>query len=98
MRRFSIDRNSNDREEHEALIRRQFVVRDEQDFITSFDPADGDTLRSVVCDLVSHFHAPDGEGYGGTDMVVWNDGRIVALVRKGHDGHPHPTLFRSEQV
>jgi hypothetical protein len=93
MRRFGIDWASDDRPEHEAILRRQFVVRDQEEFITSFDPRDGGTLRETIADLMEHFHAPDGEGYADTDMVVWRDGRIVAVVRRGEDGEPQATIF-----
>jgi len=96
MRRFSIQVRPIEPDDDAAMIRRQFVVRDEQEFITSFDPIDGATLESVVSDLTRDFHAPDGDGYDGTDMVVWRAGRIVALVRKGDDGEPQAVVFETE--
>jgi hypothetical protein len=96
MHPFGIEVAPDERRELESILRRQYVVRDEQDFITSFDPRDGDTLDAAVADLVEHFHDPDGDGYDGTDMVVWRGGRIVAIVRRGDDGAPDVTLFTSE--
>jgi hypothetical protein len=93
MRRFRIEVAADERRELESTLRRQFVVRDEQEFITCFDPRAGDTLGDAVADLVKHFHAPDGDGYDDTDMVVWRNGRIMAVVRRGEDGEPHATLF-----
>ena len=93
MQRFGDEVAADERRELETILRRQFVVRDEQEFITSFDPGEGDTLRDAIDDLVGHFHDPDGDGYDGTDMVVWRDGRILAVVRLGDDGAPHATLF-----
>ena len=93
MGRFGIEVPADERRELEAILRRQFVVRDEQDFITSFDPREGDTLRGAVDDLVEHFNDPDGSGYDGADMVVWRDGRIMAVVRRGEDGVPDATVF-----
>jgi hypothetical protein len=98
MRRLGIEMPADERRELEAVLRRQFVVRDEQDFITSFDPGDGDTLDDAVADLVEHFHDPDGDGYDDTDMVVWRDGRIVAVVRRGDDGEPHAILFEADAL
>lgn len=79
--------------EIEGLIRRQFVVRDQDELITCFDPEMGDTLESALRDLVGFFHAPDGEGYAETDMVIWQDRRIIAVVRMGRDGSPQSTIF-----
>ena len=93
MRRFDCEVAADERRELEAILRRQFVVRDEEEFITSFDPSEGDTLRLAVDDLVEHFHDPDGDGYDGVDMVVWRDGRILAVVRRGGDGEPVATVF-----
>lgn len=93
MRRFGIEVAAEERAEIESLLRRQLVVRDQEDFITSFDPREGDTLQRAVDDLVDHFHAPDGSGYAESDMVIWRDGRIMAVVRLGDDGEPRATLF-----
>jgi hypothetical protein len=93
MRRSGIEVSADERRELEAILRRQFVVRDEQDFITSFDPREGDTLRGAIDDLVEHFNDPDGSGYDGGDMVVWCDGRIMAVVRRGEEGVPEATVF-----
>lgn len=93
MRRFRIEMAADERRELEATLRSQLVVRDEQEFITCFDPRAGDTLSDAVADLVKHFHEPDGDGYEDTDMVVWRDGRILAVVRRGDDGEPEATLF-----
>jgi hypothetical protein len=82
-----------ERRELESILRRQFIVRDQEDFITSFDPLDGDTLEGVVEELVANFHAPDGFGYENSDMVVWRDGRIVAIVRGDDEGNPTATSF-----
>jgi hypothetical protein len=98
MRRFGIEVAADERRELEAIIRRQFVVRDVEQFITSFDPVDGDTLRGAVADLIEHFHDPDGDGYDDTDMVIWRDGRVMAVVRRGKDGEPEATVFRDENV
>jgi hypothetical protein len=93
MRRFGIEVAADERRELESIIRRQFVVRDEEDFITSFDPHEGDTLRGAVDDLIANFNEPDGSGYDGADMVIWRNGRIMAVVRRGDDGEPQATLF-----
>ncbi len=96
MRRFRIEVAADERRELESTLTRQFVVRDEQEFITCFDPGAGDTLGDVVADLVKHFHEPDGDGYDDTDMVIWRNGRIMAVVRRGEDGQPQATLFAVE--
>jgi len=96
MRRFVIEVAADERRELESILRRQFVVRNEEDFITSFDPREGDTLRVAVDDLIEHFHEPDGDGYDEVDMVVWRNGRIMAVVRRGEDGEPRATLFRKD--
>src|SRR5277367_5661924 len=93
MRSLRIAVGPEERRELESILRRQYVVRDEQDFITSFDPAEGESLQDVIDDLISHFSAPDGLGYAETDMVVWRDGRIVAVVRRDEDGLPQASMF-----
>jgi len=93
MRRFTIDLTNQERRELEAVLRRQFVVRDDQEVLTCFDPAAGDSLDSAIHHLTRHFHAPDGDGYAGTDMVVWRDRRIMAVVRMGANGEPEVTRF-----
>ncbi len=79
--------------EHQALIDRQYVVRHEDEFVTSFDPEEGDTLTTVLRHLVTGFQKPHGQGYDYTDMVVWRNRRIVAVVRQGSDGNPIATVF-----
>jgi hypothetical protein len=93
MRGTRVTVGAEERRELESILRRQFIVRDQEDFITSFDPSDGDTLEGVVEELVANFHAPVGLGYENTDMVVWRDGRIVAIVRGDHEGNPMAILF-----
>lgn len=97
MRRFSIEVPADERRELESILRRQFVVRGQEEFITSFDPLEGDTLFDAVDDLVEHFNDPDGDGYDGADMVVWCDGRIMAIVRRGDGGIPEATVFDEGQ-
>jgi hypothetical protein len=75
------------------MLRRQFVVRDEEELITCFDPDAGDTLHGAIADLITHFHEPDGDGYDGSDMVIWRGGRILAVVRLGENGEPIATVF-----
>ena len=94
MRGLRIAVGPEERRELESILRRQYVVRDEQDFITSFDPSEGDSLQVVLDDLISHFSDPDGLGYDETDMVVWRDGRIVAVVRRDEEGLPRATVFQ----
>jgi hypothetical protein len=93
MRSIRIAVGPEERRELESILRRQYVVRDEQDFITSFDPSEGESLQDVIDDLLSHFSDPDGEGYDETDMVVWRDGRIMAVVRLDDQGLPRATIF-----
>jgi hypothetical protein len=94
MRSLRIAVGPEERRELESILSRQFVVRGEQDFITSFDPSDGDSLQVVIDDLVAHFSDPDGVGYDETDMVVWRDGRIQAVVRRDEAGMPRVTIFQ----
>jgi hypothetical protein len=93
MRRFRIEDLGGDRNYHLAVLSRQYVVRHQEEFITSFDPDEGETVESVVDDLVTYFPLPDGEGYDYTDMVVWQNERIVAVVRRGEDGQAEAIIF-----
>jgi hypothetical protein len=96
MRSVRIAVGPEERRELESILRRQYVVRDEQDFITSFDPSEGDSLQDVIDDLIAHFSDPDGEGYDETDMVVWRDGRIAAVVHRDEAGQPQATVFEHD--
>jgi hypothetical protein len=93
MRRSCIDVPADERKELEAVLKRQYVVRDVEDFITSFDPSEGDTLGTALHELVDHYHGDGDAGYGEADLVIWRDRRIIAVVRRGDDGQPCVTLF-----
>ena len=93
MRRLSIEVPADEREELEAILKRQYVVRDSEDFITSFDPTEGDTLGTALHQLVDHYHLDGEEGYGEADLVIWKDRRILAVVRRGDEGQPLVTVF-----
>ena len=93
MRLFRSEVGAMERRELESLLRRQFVVRGEDEFLTSFDPAEGGTLQSAIKDLIDYFHGDDGDGYARSDMVVWQNGLILAVVREGKDGRPEATIF-----
>src|SRR5206468_223052 len=53
---------------------------------------------------VGRFHRPtnyevdQGEegGFGGGDVVVWRDGKILAVVRRDADGKPEATRFDAD--
>jgi hypothetical protein len=64
------------------------------------------SIRDVVADLVAHYHdefprgymdAEDrvkyGNGINGLDLAIWRDGRLLAVIRRGPDGEPVPTIF-----
>jgi hypothetical protein len=93
MRNYCIDVPADERKELEEVLRRQYVVRDVEDFITSFDPFEGDTLGTALHELVDHYHDDGEDGYGEADLVIWRDRRIVAVVRRGDAGQPCVTLF-----
>lgn len=81
--------------ERTAYRRDHFTVFDEDGFLTAFSvhsPANA-TVDSVICTLSRDFRGTNGTGYNGLDMAVWNDGRIVAVVRGGADGEPVGTIF-----
>jgi hypothetical protein len=56
-------------------------------------------LAELVAQLVEGFHdtgahSTDAWGWGDDgDLVVWNAGRVVALVRRGPGGDPVATIF-----
>jgi hypothetical protein len=49
------------------------------------------TLSDVIDDLVLDFDDP--EGTDARDMAIWRGGRILAVIRKGHDGRPEVVTF-----
>jgi hypothetical protein len=49
------------------------------------------SLQDVLDDLVKDFD--DSAGTDARDMAVWRDGHILAVIRKGRDGHPEVTKF-----
>ncbi len=59
------------------------------------------TTDDVVADVVKRFDyplrdlAPRGveNGFGGEDVAVWRDGKLLAVVRRGADGEPEATRF-----
>ena len=64
-------------------------------------PAESATLDSVIGDVLEHFDesfpawyevAPEA-GYHGTDLSIWQNGRILAVVRKGKAGFVEVTRF-----
>jgi hypothetical protein len=81
--------------ERTVYRRDHFTVFDEDGFLTSFSarPPASATVESVVVVLSRDFRGTNGAGYDGLDMAVWNDGRIVAVIRAGADGEPVGTIF-----
>ncbi|MHB1560596.1 MAG: hypothetical protein ACYC61_24350 [Isosphaeraceae bacterium] len=52
------------------------------------------SLKDVIEDLVRDFEDPGGTD--ARDMAVWRDGRILAVIRKGHGGRPEVIEFEAE--
>jgi hypothetical protein len=60
------------------------------------------THNDVVDDLIEHFEESFPPGYAdadspkglfGRDLAVWQDGRLMAVVRRGFDGQPVATMY-----
>ncbi|MEJ7638511.1 MAG: hypothetical protein WKF75_11195 [Singulisphaera sp.] len=63
------------------------------------------TIDDVVADVVRRFDLPilddaaiegggyEEEGFGGQDVAIWRDGKVLAVVRRGGDGRPEVTRF-----
>lgn len=64
------------------------------------------SIKDVVDDLVAHWHdkfpaghvddddLPEcGDGINGRDLAIWQDARLLAVIRCGYDDEPVPTIF-----
>jgi hypothetical protein len=68
-----------------------------------FEPTKNFTLADVLDDVRRRhgfrtYEDPeatedDEVGFGGMDLTVWRDGRLLAVIRKGEDDQPVVTLF-----
>jgi hypothetical protein len=76
-----------------AHDRRLFRVFFEGEAIESYDPDRYPGARDVTDDLVMRWASLYPEGREEWDLVVWRDGRAVAVVRTGPEGGPEVTLF-----
>jgi hypothetical protein len=69
----------------------------------AFEPTKYFTLADVLDDVRQRFSfrthddpeatEDDEVGFGGMDLTVWRDGRLLAVIRKGHDDQPVVTHF-----
>jgi hypothetical protein len=77
--------------------RTHFRVYDENGFSSTFstNPPESATLASVLADVSERFQGTGGTGYDSKDLVVLLGARIVAVVRRAHDGQPEVTTFES---
>ncbi|MDB5351239.1 MAG: hypothetical protein JWN86_2486 [Planctomycetota bacterium] len=72
-----------------------YRVYDEDGFASSFavGSPENATMASVAAFLCEKFEGCAGTGYESKDLVVLLGHRIVAVVRRGRDGHPVVTTF-----
>ncbi len=72
---------------------RTFRVFVEDEFRFGYDPMAFRWLQDVIENILKHIAAWRADGLKEWDLAVWQDCRIVAVVRTGHGGEPIVTTF-----
>jgi hypothetical protein len=65
----------------------------EDEFRFAHDPRTFPTLDAVIEHILTHISTLRADGLKEWDLVVWQECRVVAVIRTGSGGEPTVTVF-----